>query len=381
MNVLLPLSRPCSSCSGRRTSGQLRGALQSSFPDHYRWIVAGVVAVAALVGDRVGGREAASTRPARVSRPRIAAGPGSGCGTRSLRWPSRSARSTRAWCAAETRTSTSSRRFISSSTGSSPTCSTVPGAAVPIVSGVVFAACAGLAVGVADEWVQWFVPGRVGEMHDVGLNAVAVGCGLLFSVAVHPPASLACRRQPARVSCLVPALSGLIIAVAGFVDRVHLGYEVSDGQVGIFRSQYDARTLAAASGRPARPLEGVAAAGRGLQARGSLPERGAVARSAAEHCDQRPATRGRRGMRTRFSSASTRRFSIGGPVASRAARGNGAARSRERAWFVCQRRRSRTRSTWFAGRHSGLATVLICAVIVAVLSPSPRLRRDRLPRG
>jgi VanZ family protein len=122
----------------------------------------------------------------------------------------------------------------------------------PDLSGVVFAACAGLAVGIADEWVQWFVPGRVGEMHDVALNAVAVGCGLLFSMAVHPPSSVHMPSARSRLA-LGAALSGLIIAVAGFVDRVHLGYEVNDGQVGIFRSQYDARELAdAAATRPAR---------------------------------------------------------------------------------------------------------------------------------
>src|SRR5438128_2598180 len=33
---------------------------------------------------------------------------------------------------------------------------------------------AGVTVGVADEFVQWFVPGRVGEMHDIFLNAAAV---------------------------------------------------------------------------------------------------------------------------------------------------------------------------------------------------------------
>ena len=40
------------------------------------------------------------------------------------------------------------------------------------LSGVLLAACSALAVAVADEWMQWFVPARVGELHDVGLNAV-----------------------------------------------------------------------------------------------------------------------------------------------------------------------------------------------------------------
>src|SRR5581483_11567147 len=35
---------------------------------------------------------------------------------------------------------------------------------------------AGLLVGTVDEWFQWFIPVRVGEMRDVFLNLVAVGC-------------------------------------------------------------------------------------------------------------------------------------------------------------------------------------------------------------
>ena len=118
----------------------------------------------------------------------------------------------------------------------------------PDLSGVLLAACAGLAVGVADEWMQWFVPARVGELHDVGLNAVAVGCGLLFSIAVHPPLSLALPRRRGSRIMLGAAVSILIVAVAGFVDRVHLGHEIRDGQTAVFRSRYDARALTEAAG-------------------------------------------------------------------------------------------------------------------------------------
>ena len=117
----------------------------------------------------------------------------------------------------------------------------------PGLSGVVLAACAGVALGVADEWVQWFVPERVGEMHDILINAVAVGCGLLFSVAVHPPSSLTLPPGRASRLALGAAVSGLLLAFAGFVDRVHLGYDVQDGQTATFRSRYDAQALAAAA--------------------------------------------------------------------------------------------------------------------------------------
>jgi hypothetical protein len=117
----------------------------------------------------------------------------------------------------------------------------------PDLSGVLLAACAGIAVGIADEWVQWLVPGRVGEMHDVALNAVAVVCGLLFSTGMHPPLSLAFPGRRGSRLALGAAAGILFIAVAGFVDRVHLGYELHDGQGVVFRSRYDARELAAAA--------------------------------------------------------------------------------------------------------------------------------------
>ena len=46
------------------------------------------------------------------------------------------------------------------------------------------AALARTAVGVADEWFQWFVPGRVGEWHDVLFNLLATACGLLLCLAL-----------------------------------------------------------------------------------------------------------------------------------------------------------------------------------------------------
>ena len=125
----------------------------------------------------------------------------------------------------------------------------------PDFSGVLLAACAGIAVGIADEWVQWMVPGRVGEMHDVALNAAAVVCGLLFSTGVHPPLSLALPRRRASRAALGAAVGALLVAIAAFVDRVHLGYEVHDGQAVVFRSRYDAPALAAATANRAARWE------------------------------------------------------------------------------------------------------------------------------
>ena len=48
--------------------------------------------------------------------------------------------------------------------------------------------------GVGDEAFQWFVPGRVGEWRDLGINLAAIASGLLFSVALDPPWRVALAR-------------------------------------------------------------------------------------------------------------------------------------------------------------------------------------------
>ena len=49
---------------------------------------------------------------------------------------------------------------------------------------------AGVFVGILDEFLQWFIPARVGEAHDIFLNAVAVTCGLCIAASIDPPARL-----------------------------------------------------------------------------------------------------------------------------------------------------------------------------------------------
>lgn len=96
----------------------------------------------------------------------------------------------------------------------------------------------GALAGTCEEWVQWLVPRRVGEGRDVALDLYAVACGVIFSVAVDPPAGFAwrltadARRRLARFAALVVA------AFAVFVHLAHLGYEVRDEEVGRFRSSF-----------------------------------------------------------------------------------------------------------------------------------------------
>ncbi len=69
------------------------------------------------------------------------------------------------------------------------------------ISVIVLPILAGIVVGTIEEWFQWFIPNRVGELRDVALNLVAVVCGLMISVAIVPPArvalSLSARVAPA----------------------------------------------------------------------------------------------------------------------------------------------------------------------------------------
>jgi hypothetical protein len=104
---------------------------------------------------------------------------------------------------------------------------------------------AGVLAGIADEWFQWFIPIRAGELRDIGLNAVALGCGLLFGLALEPPArigvvaGLASRRHAAVLSAAV------VFAFAIFVEAVHLGYEITDSDIGTFDSRFTWASLMA----------------------------------------------------------------------------------------------------------------------------------------
>ncbi len=110
---------------------------------------------------------------------------------------------------------------------------------------------AGLVVGTLEEWLQWFIPGRVGDMRDVFLNGAAILSGLLFSIGLDPPFDTAQSapdpRSPhdRRASVRRIGLTAVttVIVFTAFVHTVHLGLEIADPEAGRFRSRYDAATL------------------------------------------------------------------------------------------------------------------------------------------
>lgn len=109
---------------------------------------------------------------------------------------------------------------------------------------VILPVLAGLVVGTCDEWLQWFIPNRVGEARDVALNLVSVGCGLLFALGADPPVGFRFGlAAPSRRNVgAAAALASLVFAL--FVNAVYVGYEVSrDGLT--FRSHYSEQELQA----------------------------------------------------------------------------------------------------------------------------------------
>lgn len=110
-------------------------------------------------------------------------------------------------------------------------------------SSVVMPMMAGLFVGTAEEWLQWFIPVRVGELHDVLLNLVAVSCGLVFSVAADPPEAFSWRMHAASRRRVAAVGSLVVLAFAYFIDQVHLGHLIARDGIA-FRSHYTEAQLA-----------------------------------------------------------------------------------------------------------------------------------------
>lgn len=100
-----------------------------------------------------------------------------------------------------------------------------------------------LTVGTLDEWMQWFVPGRVGEWRDVLLNGAAIACGLLFGLGLDPPAAVPTRLDRSGRIALARVGAPALVVAALFFQTVHLGYEIHDPDAGSFRSRFPADAL------------------------------------------------------------------------------------------------------------------------------------------
>lgn len=99
-------------------------------------------------------------------------------------------------------------------------------------------------VAIADESLQFLVAVRTGDGVDVVLDAYAGLCGLLVATAVSPPET-PLRPLARRSARLLAGGTGLLTLLLGIlVDRLHLGYEICDGELDVcFRSRYTSQEL------------------------------------------------------------------------------------------------------------------------------------------
>jgi len=112
---------------------------------------------------------------------------------------------------------------------------------------IVLPLLAGLLVGTLDEWFQWFVPFRVGEIRDVALNLVAVVCGLLFGIALDPPGRLRRTLSAGSLTRIGTLSIVATLALSLFFQTVHLGYDIRAESGEVFRSTYTRAELASAA--------------------------------------------------------------------------------------------------------------------------------------
>ncbi len=106
---------------------------------------------------------------------------------------------------------------------------------VPILSAFV--------VGTLDEWLQWFIPYRVGEMHDVFLNLTAIVCGVMFAVALEPPPAFTRRVSAEGWQRMGLAAAVVVLVFGGFVGVVHVGHHHRIDGVGRFASRHSVAEL------------------------------------------------------------------------------------------------------------------------------------------
>jgi VanZ like protein len=110
---------------------------------------------------------------------------------------------------------------------------------------VILPALAGLLVGTADEWLQWFIPNRVGELDDIFLNGIAIACGLVFSLGADPPPAFRRTLRPGSLRRIGRFAAAFVLALALFFHAVHLGHDIADGEIGVFKSRYSKERLGA----------------------------------------------------------------------------------------------------------------------------------------
>jgi hypothetical protein len=217
---------------GAPYTGQIRGAIQSALPGQYRLILGSVVVVSIVLAVLVAIRRINERRMQRYGALAVAVGSGA----------------LYAYITASGNADVDAvERFHLVEYGALTWLYYRAWHARGDLTSIVFPAFATFLVGTLDEGLQWLVPARVGELRDVLLNAVSIACGLVFSVGLEP--LTVSRWLPGRSGRRALALFGIVtvLALAVFIDAVHLGHLVRDPDTGDFLSRYSPRELLEAS--------------------------------------------------------------------------------------------------------------------------------------
>jgi VanZ family protein len=218
--------------AGAPYTGQIRGAIQDALPGQYRLIIGGIVIAAVVVAVVMALLRISERRAQRYGLLALAVGGG-------------------ALYAAATATGNANvdvvERFHLVEYGALTWLYYRAWHDRGDLTSLVFPALATFMVGIFDEGLQWLVPARVGELHDVLLNGVSIACGLVFSLGLEPVSGV--RWVPERRGRLALAAftSAAIGALAAFFHTVHLGHLVRDEEAGEFLSRYSATDLLEAS--------------------------------------------------------------------------------------------------------------------------------------
>jgi VanZ family protein len=217
---------------GAPYTGQIRGAIQDALPGQYRLIIGGIVVVAVAIAVVSALLRIREQRPTRYGLLVIAVGGGA----------------LYAWTTATGNANVDVvERFHLVEYGALTWLYYRAWHDRGDIRSLVFPALAAFTVGIFDEGLQWLVPARVGELHDVLLNAVSIACGVIFSVGLAPVRTASWwPDRPGRRSLAV-FTSAVIVALAAFFHVVHLGHEIDDRQTGVFLSRYSVDELLAAS--------------------------------------------------------------------------------------------------------------------------------------
>jgi len=98
-------------------------------------------------------------------------------------------------------------------------------------------------VGVLDEWIQWWVPSRFGEIRDIYINLIAILVGLACIHFLWRPTGIKNHFPRSRWRTLLVLLTLLLFEITAFIHCTHLGYLIHDSAIGSFHSRFSRTQL------------------------------------------------------------------------------------------------------------------------------------------